>query len=111
LSALQRARPEGARQLGRDPAQRVHPRVGAPGAGDAHRRVARQAAERRLQLALHRARGGTGGPLLRLPAREVAAVVGEGQAIQGHGERQRIPREPGFMAVEPAAHSGQASAA
>ena len=47
---------------------------------------------------------------LRLPAREVGAVVGEGDAVVRQGTRPVRRGEPGFSGRLPCAHSGQAAA-
>ena len=65
--------------------------------------------ERLLELALD---GAADARALALPAEEVRPVVGERDAVRGQGRaRQRGVREPGFSGFEPAAQSGQASAA
>ena len=80
--------------------------IGAAGAGDVHRRPF-DGGEHRLELALHRALPG-----LALPPGEVRAVVRHDQAQRpdaGAHLRRTYLREPGLIASEPAAQSGQDS--
>src|SRR6185369_1713461 len=90
--------------------QRVHARVGASGTVHRHG-TAFEPCERILEQALHGVAFG-----LALPANEPRAVVREGELQSAHERRTNAvearlayAREPGLIAVEPPAQSGQAS--